>query len=154
MTWLRVLGLTLLLLMATACTGKADLGYHPEADPVRALVAARKQAAADGKQVLVIAGGDWCRWCHVLDRFIDRNDDVAAALDGAFVVLKVYADGEGTNDAFFARLPEAPGYPHFWVIDGDGAARSFGTSGLESGDNDYDKAKFLRFIEDASGRSG
>jgi hypothetical protein len=65
--------------------------------------------------------------------------------------VKVYADGEGGNDeAFFAGLPEAPGYPHFWVMDRNGNVRSYFTGELERGDDDYDQEKFLRFIETAS----
>ncbi len=144
--------MAMVLLVSTAC-GKRDLGYDPEADPALALVAAQKEAAASGKSVLVIAGGDWCRWCHVLDRFIERNDDVETALDEAFVTLKVYVGEEGMNEAFFADLPQAQGYPHFWVLANDGTAQSFGTGDLESGEDDYDKELFLRFIRDASAAS-
>jgi thioredoxin-related protein len=146
--------LAIALLSSTGCAEQArDLGYDPGADPQAALASARTLASASNKSVLIIAGGDWCRWCHVLDRFIHDNSEVEAALDKAFVTVKVYADGEGgNNEAFFAGLPEAPGYPHFWVVDRNGNVRSYFTGDLERGEDDYDPEKFLRFIEAASGR--
>ena len=148
MRLLKSLAAALLLVLAVACTasGPADLGYDPKADPTPALATARAEAARSGKSVLVIAGGDWCRWCHVLDRFLAQNDDVKAELDDTFVTLKVYYGDENTNDAFFAQLPEAEGYPHFWVVTPGGNRRSVGTATLESGDDDYDKDLFLAFV--------
>lgn len=145
--------LTFALLLATGCAQPArDLGYDPGADPKAALANARVLAKATNKSVLIIAGGDWCRWCHVLDRFIHDNSEVEDALDKAFVTVKVYADDGGGNEDFFAGLPEAPGYPHFWVVDRAGNVRSYFTGDLERGDDDYDPGKFLRFIEVASAR--
>jgi hypothetical protein len=142
----------ILLLLAVACSsGQRDLGYDPAADNDALLAAGMKEAAQDGRQVLLVAGGDWCRWCHVLGRFLDDNPDVHAELERHFVVVKVYSGDEGTDEDFFARLPEAPGYPHFWIVRRDGSVRSYGTSGLERGDDDYDREKFLRFIREASG---
>jgi hypothetical protein len=149
------LALLFALLLSVACSrGPADLGYHQGPGAGALLAAAQAQAAKDGRQVLIMAGGDWCRWCHVLDRFLDDNPDVKAELERKFVVLKVYygdEEGDATDEAFFARLPEAPGFPHFWVVRRTGSIRSFETSGLERGDDDYDREKFLRFIREASG---
>lgn len=149
---LRLLpALSLLLLAAAACArGPADLGYTPGVDADALLASAQSQAATDGRKVLVVAGGDWCRWCHVLDRFLHDNDAVAEELARKFVVVKVYYGDEATDEDFFARLPEADGYPHFWVVDRAGRARSWGTGELERGDDDYDPEKFLAFIREAS----
>ena len=148
---LRIVPLLLLLFAATACArGPADLGYTPGADADALLATAQAEAAADGRQVLVVAGGDWCRWCHVLDRFLHDNDAVAAELARKFVVVKVYYGDEATDEEFFARLPEADGYPHFWVVDRAGKARAFSTGGLERGNDDYDPDRFLAFIRAAS----
>jgi hypothetical protein len=153
----RVAALVFALSLAVACSrGAADLGYHQGAGAEALLTAARREAAQDGRQVLVIAGGDWCRWCHVLDRFLHDNPDVESELAKKFVVLKVYyGDSEGddgTDVAFFDGLPEAEGFPHFWVVRRDGSVRSIETGGLERGDDDYDREKFLRFIRE--GRVG
>lgn len=126
------------------------MGYDPTANPTMALAAAKLEADKSGRRVLVIAGGDWCGWCHVLDKYISENRDVQSALDRAFVIVKVYYGDENHNDAFFANLPPAKGYPYFWVIGKDGVARPYGMGTMDDGAGGYDKSRFLQFIRDAS----
>ncbi|HET7868186.1 MAG TPA: thioredoxin family protein [Burkholderiaceae bacterium] len=126
--------------------------YSPTANPSVLLEAALTQARASNKKVLVIAGGDWCRWCLILERFVAANPDVKSALDGSFVVVKVYVGEKNRNTAFFAKLPKAQGYPHFWVLNPDGnVAASVNTGPLEKGPDSYDKERFLQFIRDMRG---
>lgn len=125
-----------------------DLGYDPQADPFEQYHAAIAAAKADDKLVLVIAGGDWCRWCHVLNRFVSRNAEVQRGMDDTFVVVKVYVGDENYNEDFFAQLPEARGAPHFWIISPDrNVLSSQSTGSLEKGSNGYDKHEFLQFID-------
>ena len=137
-------------LISIASTGVAqsDIGYDPDADPSALLHAAEGQAAADGKFVLVVAGGDWCIWCHYLHAFLDDNADIDRALEDTFVVVKAYYGDNADNSAFFAKLPKAAGYPHFWVLDSDGEVLvSQNTLPLEDGDKSYDREHFLDFID-------
>jgi hypothetical protein len=50
---------------AVAAPGQ-ELGYDPRADASDQLDAAKAEGAAEHKLVLLIAGGDWCVWCHYL----------------------------------------------------------------------------------------
>ena len=153
MTLLRCALALLLFLAFSACQrGPANLGYDPAKDPVVELEQAKRDAARSGKRVMIIAGGEWCRWCHVLDAFLSDNEDVKSELDRGFVTLKVYVGEENENAAFFEAMPPAPGYPHFWVVGESGIAHSINTGPLESGDNDYDKAKFLAMLRSAAQR--
>jgi hypothetical protein len=132
----------------------ANLGYDSKADPFEAYHKAIAAAKAGNKLVLVIAGGEWCRWCHVLDRFVARNPDVRQGLDDTFVVVKVYVGDENYNTEFFGQLPQAIGAPHFWIIAPDrNVLASQSTGALERGSTGYDKDKFLGFIEHWSGRA-
>ena len=142
------------LCLSAACgrSGPANLGYDPSANPTQQVDAARREGVQTGRRVLIIAGGDWCRWCHVLDEFLHDNRDVKEAMESSFVVVKVYVGDENSNEEFFSRLPEADGYPHFWVVDSSGSVRSIGTSSLEQGDDGYDKGRFLALLHDASGK--
>ena len=143
------IGLGVALLCAAALARAAgELGYDPAADPFAEVGAARVEAAATDRLVLVVAGGDWCIWCHYLAEFLHRNPAVEAALESTFVVAKVYIGDETDNAAFFATLPAAAGYPHFWVLDSDaGVLASEDTLPLEDGDKSYDVARFMAFIE-------
>ena len=105
-------------------------------------------AANEDKLVLVMAGGDWCIWCHYLHAFIDENSDIDDALDDTFVTVKAYMGDKNDNAEFFATLPKAVGYPHFWVVDSDGTVlASQGTAPLEDGQKSYDRERFMAFIE-------
>ena len=136
-----------LLLLASISTA-ADLGYDPEADPFDQYQHAIETANASNKLVLIVAGGDWCRWCHVLNRFVASNEDVAARLNDTFVVMKVYVGPGNYNELFFSQLPQAYGAPHFWIVSPEREVlASQSTAKLERGKSTYDKESFLAFIE-------
>jgi hypothetical protein len=126
----------------------ANLGYDPKVDPFEQYHEAIAQAQAQNKRVLVIAGGDWCRWCHVLNRFIEDNPDIEHGLEEAFVVVKVYVGDENYNEYFFSQLPAARGAPHFWIISPQKRVlASQSTGAFEHGRKGYDRREFLDFIE-------
>lgn len=138
----------LMMLTIPAHSGNANLGYDPEADPFEQYQSAIATAQATHKLVLVISGGDWCHWCHLLNQFMTRNRDVHARLEDAFVVMKVYIGAENTNDFFFEQLPPAYGAPHFWIIAPDrNVLSSQSTAPFERGKNGYDKERFLQFVQ-------
>ena len=108
--------------------------FDPARDPARDLAAALAAAKAQGKRVLVDVGGEWCVWCHILDRFVDDNPDVRALRDRGYVWLKVNWSKENKNEAFLSRWPAIKGYPHLFVLDADGKLlHSQDTGALESG---------------------
>src|SRR5262245_29745618 len=133
---------------------KKDIGYDSHANAFEQLDAAVAKAAADDKLLLLISGGDWCKWCHYLAAFLERETALDAALHDVFVVQKVYVGDENMNKEFFARLPKAAGAPHFWVLSRDGELlASQDTLPLEDGGSSYDRAKFSSFIEQWRRRS-
>ena len=124
-----------------------SLGYDPKADPFEQYHEAIERAQREHKLVLVIAGGDWCRWCHVLERFVASDDDVEEQLHRTFVVMKAYVGFDNYNELFFSQLPPAIGAPHFWIISPDQKVlASQSTAGFEAGKKGYDKQAFLDFI--------
>ena len=142
----------LLVLMAIAMiVGRSEaeeLGYDPEANPFEQYQRAVGEAAASNKLVLIVAGGDWCRWCHVLNRFVAKNDDVEERLNETFVVMKVYVGPGNFNELFFSQLPEAYGAPQFWIVSPQREVlASQSTAKLERGTSTYDKPSFLAFID-------
>jgi len=133
---------------APALSANKNLGYDPKADPFEQYHNAVAQAQAQNKLVLIIAGGDWCRWCYALNKFVTRNEDVEAALNDTFVVMKVYVGDENYNEFFFSQLPEARGAPYFWIVSPDRNVLSAQSTGaFEKGKSGYDKREFLEFID-------
>lgn len=140
--------MTMVLALLASVSVAADLGYDPQADPFDQYQRAVSEAAASNKLVLIVAGGDWCRWCHVLNRFVNSNEDVEARLNETFVVMKVYVGPGNFNELFFSQLPQAYGAPHFWIVSPEREVlASQSTAKLEKGKSTYDKASFLAFIE-------
>src|SRR5262245_40989508 len=127
---------------------KKDIGYDPHANAFEQLDAAVAKADAEDKLLLVISGGDWCKWCHYLAAFLDRETALDAALHEVFVVQKVYVGDENMNKEFFSRMPTAAGAPHYWDLPQKGVMLvSHVTLPIEYVDKIYDRAKFAAFIE-------
>jgi hypothetical protein len=91
-------------------------------------------------------GGEWCSWCHVLDRFFAAHPDLKHLRDVNYVWLKVNWSKENKNEAFLRRWPAVPGYPHLFVLDARGRLlQSQDTSLLET-TKDYDPVAMRAFL--------
>ena len=120
--------------------------FEPGRDAAADVALALSLANAQGKRVLVDVGGEWCPWCHVLDRFFARHADVRALRDDNYVWLKVNYSPQDKNERLLSRWPKVMGYPHLFVLDSSGSAlRSQSSAELEAG-SDYDKEKVLSFL--------
>ena len=138
---------TLLLLVGAAATaaGLADR-FDPARDPAKDVAAAVAQARDEGKRVLVDVGGEWCSWCHIMDRFFAADDEAREMRDRGFVVVKVNYSPQNKNQAFLSRYPRIAGYPHLFVLGPDGKLlHSQDTGELEAGKS-YDRDKMLGFL--------
>jgi thiol:disulfide interchange protein len=120
--------------------------FDPQRDAVADVEAAVTRARAEGKSVLVDVGGEWCAWCHILDRFIEARPEVQRTLEDHYVVVKVNWSPQNRNEKLLARWPKPSGYPHLYVLDGQGRLLvSQATGELEAG-RDYDEQKMLAFL--------
>lgn len=133
------------LMLDASAQGLPDK-FDPSRDPSADLATAVATAKAQGKRVIVDVGGEWCSWCHVLDRFFASNPDAQTLREANYVWLKVNYSKQNRNAAFLARWPKVPGYPHLFVLSSDGVLiHSQDTEKLESG-NGYDKAAVIGFL--------
>ena len=122
------------------------LKFDPKRDAAADVATAVAAAKAQRKRVLVDVGGEWCPWCHILDRFVAANADVKKLRDDNYVWVKVNWSPQNKNEAVLSRWPKIKGYPHLFVLDGDGRlVHSQDTGDLEAG-KDYDKEKFVAFL--------
>ena len=65
------------------------LDFDPARDPAKDLEVALRIARAAGRRVIVDVGGEWCSWCHIMDRFFAANPDLKRYRDANYVWLKV-----------------------------------------------------------------
>jgi thiol:disulfide interchange protein len=123
------------------------LKFDPKRDAARDLATAVQLAKSQGKRVLVDVGGEWCAWCHIMDRFFAATEEARAVRDAHYVWVKINWSKDNTNEALLSRWPKISGYPHLFVLDADGRLlHSQDTSLLEAGKG-YDKAKFVAFLQ-------
>jgi thiol:disulfide interchange protein len=135
---------------APAATESSPLPIRFDAarDPAHDLDTALKMARATRRRVLAEVGGEWCTWCHIMDRFFAANPELAKLRDANFIVLRINFSKENQNRAFLSRWPKVAGYPHFFVLDVNGRLlHSQDTSALEA-TKDYDPVAFRAFLLD------
>jgi len=120
--------------------------YDPTADADKDLEAAKVIARREGRQILLLVGGDWCPWCRKLASYIEDNQSVRAVLANGFVVQKVNVSDETSNTGFLNPYPAIEDYPHLFILDADGnLLHSQGTAGLEKSGS-YDQTRLLAVL--------
>ena len=150
---MKIFALALLAFAVSATALDLQQKFDPARDPAKDVAAAAAQAKAQNKRVLVDVGGEWCVWCHIMDDFIAANPDVRTMVDANYIVVKVNWSPQNKNEAFLSAFPKIKGYPHLFVLDGDGKlVHSQETDVLEEG-RGYNKAKFMNFLRKFSRQS-
>lgn len=140
------LALSLLVVVSAASGADLPAKFDPSRDAAVDVAYAVSLAKRGGKRVIVDVGGEWCSWCHLMDRFIASNADVRSLIDADYIWVKVNFSKENRNEALLARWPKIEGYPHLFFLDANGALlHSQDTSLLESGKG-YDRQRFLAML--------
>ena len=149
------LGLMIALLLVTA-TGmtvdRLDLpqyskSYDASRDPYADTKAALALAKETDRKLLIEVGGDWCNWCHVLDRFLSDHDNIASRLHETFVILKVNVSEANDNAKFMTTLPPARGYPHMYITDSSGVVLHSQNTGQFIENGEYSEQQFMAFLD-------
>ncbi len=149
-----VLGSLLVLLAVPAAYAVPPTAgpYDPKADAQAQLAAAGQRAAASGKRVLAVVGGNWCGWCRALDRLMNEDPRLKAAV-AAFEVVHVNVSKDNKNEAAMAKLgrPDKLGFPSLVVLSPKlDVLTTQGTEGFELADKKHpghDPAKLATFLD-------
>jgi thiol:disulfide interchange protein len=121
--------------------------FDPNRDAAKDIEAAVAEASRSGKRVFVDVGGEWCIWCHEMERYFEEHTELRALRDTNYVTVKVNWSPENKNEAVLSRYPKIPGYPHIFVLDKNGTLiHSQDTSKLEDGKKSYDIKAFTAFL--------
>ena len=120
--------------------------FDPARDADQDIRAAVAEARRTHRRIILDVGGEWCGWCHTLDRYFVDHPDLKALRDKAYVWVKVNYSPENRNATVLSRYPQINGYPHLFVLDQDGALlHSQDTSLLEEGPS-YNDDKMMAFL--------
>ena len=98
---IRTAVLACLLALIACAQGPSELKYNPKADPRSDLRAALAEASKAGRNVLMDVGGEWCSWCHRMDKFVADHEELRTLLEKNFVLVKV-----GNGKALFQALQQ------------------------------------------------
>ena len=124
--------------------------YDPKRDAARDIQDAIKEAQGANKRILLEVGGEWCSWCHTLDRFFEAHSDLLLLRDQNFVTVKINFSEENENKEVLSRYGPIAAYPHIVILASDGKfLHSQGTGVLESGKS-YDLERITAFLNEWS----
>jgi len=93
--------------------------YDVKLEPIAALASARAKAAREGRTVLVVVGGNWCRWCLSLDDLMGSDPDIRDELAEDYVVVKIDSARAKPLDAEWGH-PLKLGVPVLVFLDAQG----------------------------------
>ena len=125
----------------------AAASFDPKADPAKDLAKAVDDATRTHRRIILDVGGEWCSWCHTLDRFYDAHENLTALRDKNYVWLKINFSPDNKNTAFLSKYPAISGYPHLFVLEHDGTLlQSQDTSPLEEG-RSYNLDRTIAFLQ-------
>jgi hypothetical protein len=96
------------------------LTYDPRRDAVQDVQNAIQEAHRTRRNVLLVVGGEWCAWCHILDRMFQEHARVVQVRDENFVTVFVNDSEENKNEELLSRLPSMSDAPHLFVLDQHG----------------------------------
>lgn len=94
--------------------------FDPKRDAAADIRAAVAEAQRNGKRIILDVGGDWCTWCHVLDKFFKQHSEIAELRDKNFITVDIYYGHEEKNEKALSRYPKVESIPHFFVLEKDG----------------------------------
>jgi thiol:disulfide interchange protein len=125
--------------------------YDTKADGSALVATALARAQAEGKNVLLDFGANWCPWCHKLHQVFANDAAVKAAIERNFVLVYIDVNkrnGPARNAAVNERLgnPIAHGLPVLVVTDATGTVLTTQDTGeLEDGGH-HSSEKILAFL--------
>ena len=64
--------------------------YDKKVNPYKSLATAMQKVKDSDKKILLLVGGDWCKWCGTLDNFLEDKEKIAKSFYDSFEVVRVY----------------------------------------------------------------
>ena len=124
--------------------------YDKKVNPYKSLATAMQKVKDSDKKILLLVGGDWCKWCGTFDNFLEDKEKIAKSFYDSFEVVRVYY-GKGINkeaQSLLKQFPPLEATPHFYILDKNAKLlKSLGSANLERGYG-YNKKRVIKFIKD------
>lgn len=123
--------------------------YDETADGEKQIQLALTQAGISKKNVLLMFGGNWCKWCRAFDQLAQSNAEIKQIIDNNFVFTHINSDTNAKIDEKYGK-PFRLGFPVFMVLDAKGRVLHTQESGsLENEDKSlgHDPKKVANFLQ-------
>jgi thioredoxin-related protein len=142
-----VLSVALVSAFAQNAAKPVEKIFDPSRDAQADLTAGLKLATKEKKRVLIDVGGNWCGWCHKLDKLFKENVEIGKLLKDKYVIVKVNFSPENKNEALLSKVPTIQGYPHLFVLDAKGKLLHSQDTGLLETGPAHDPVKVIDFLK-------
>jgi thiol:disulfide interchange protein len=120
--------------------------FDPKRDAAADIKAAIAEARKSQRRVILDVGGEWCSWCHILDRYFVDHPDLKETRDRLYVWIKVNWSPDNKNEAVLSQYPAIKGYPHLFVLDQEGKLLQSQDTGLLEEGPSYNYDKMQQFL--------
>ena len=137
-----------LMLLSSNSWAQDSLIYHPEVNAVEQIKSATIKATAENKHVLLMIGGNWCRWCKMFNKFVTTDAQLDSAMNKNFIVEHINYSKENKNTETLKNLhfPQRFGFPVFIILNSKGEIiHTQNSAYLETGEG-YDKETVMDFF--------
>lgn len=123
--------------------------YTPTADAKSNIADLVKRAAREKKNVLIMAGGNWCALCLEFNRVTQADPQIDSLIKADYLLYHLNYSPENKNLPVFAGLgyPQRFGFPAFIILDENGnRLHTQKSSYLEQG-RSYNRNKVIEFLK-------
>lgn len=146
--WLTVVVLLILCVHVNGQPNAASKVYNPGANAEADIAKALTTAKAQRKQVLILAGGNWCSWCMEFNRISHADAEIDSILNADFVVCHLNYSPENKNLRTLTKYknPQRFGFPVILVLDEKGnLVHTQNTTYLQQGKS-YNSTRVKQFL--------
>jgi thioredoxin-related protein len=127
--------------------------YQPGENAAQEIAKAIKKAKAEGKNVFIQIGGNWCIWCARFHDFISNDPSLDSLIKASYVMYHLNYSKENYNASLLKKYgyPQRFGFPVFLVLNAEGKLIHTQDSWyLEDGRKSYDREKVISFFRNWS----
>jgi thioredoxin-related protein len=124
--------------------------YNADTDAKLQISKAVELANSENKNVLIMIGGNWCKWCIRLTQFMAGHEAIDSVLKADFVYIHINYSKENKNPEIMKELeyPQRFGFPVLVIIDGNGKRLHTQNSLYLEKDDSYDEKIIKDFLLD------
>jgi thioredoxin-related protein len=130
-------------------TAKRPDIYDEKADAEKQVADALAVAKRDNTRVLLMFGGNWCGWCHLLHDVFKKDAEIVETLGNEYEIVMIDTAAPNAQAVIdrYEAIPDGAGVPFLTILDADGKlVANQATGPLEEGGR-HNPKKVLSVLE-------